>query len=770
MRQFIFRIVLLTIVAFCANNGTKAIIAYPNPIRITVERDTFYLSLRGNENCKFAITDDGYIALPDTNGWYYACTNSIGEVVKSKYKVSSERNRDATTRSFLKTQTQGLIPTYKPDTLRINKSTTRASTRASGNPIIGDRRILIILMQFSDLKFKKSLADFDRLFNEPNYRDDGAYGSVYDYYNKVSYGQLNLKCDVLGPYTASRDMAYYGGNSSHSGGGDRNPKALFDEAIQYAVGEVNLADYDSDGDGFIDNVHIIYAGYGEEAGAPANAIWAHEMTFTPESINGMMIDRYSCSPELRGNSGVGITRIGAPCHEIGHALGAMDFYDVDYQTGGYYEGTGDWDIMASGSWNDEGARPADLNPYVKAYTYRWVDVPSLDTDTINFISPSAAVNNIYRIDTPVNGEYFLLENRQSEGINSAEPGKGLLIYHIGPQIKQKEATNTINSTYPQQCYVVCASAKDVRPRASAQSYGNINSSGCPYPGSSNNMSFNNSSIPGAFCVNGQSAEVSLTNITQKSNGDISLYFGKDSPGDVPPPDEPTNDDEIEGELIWSDDFEVTNHYLTQNWTVENLSGNGNWIVKTYSSIPSEKEPPVLNGNRYMAMEASETGIIMGDDKRYSCRIISNAIQLNAGEYVLTGRYGGYSSRKLSQDTLNVKLKTGIDEEWISYKSLHIKKRSEWDSLSIPITVTEAGSLYVAFEGNAEQKSLLFLDNLKLYKPYTGNIPQHSAETNEPVYVFNLNGIYLGNQELLNSLPSGIYIVRQGKKVRKLMIK
>lgn len=701
MGHFSIRIILLTLIACCAVHSTQAIPAYPHRIEIIEGQDSFSLKLCGDERVKFAITDDGYTALPSADGWYYAQTNNDCEVVRSNFKVSSDGKKDVATRSFLEMQEKGMIPSYYKDSVRHNFSVSRSLAQSpKKSPIVGDRRILIIMMQFSDVRFRKTQSDFDRLFNESNYREDGAYGSVYDYYNKVSYGQLQLQCDVLGPYTASRNMSYYGGNSSRTNE-DLNPKALFDEAIRYAIQEVNLVDYDSDGDGCVDNVHIIFAGYGEEAGASANAIWSHEMTFRTENIGGMKIDRYSCSPELRGNSGNGITRIGPPCHEIGHALGAMDFYDVDYQTGGYYEGTGDWDVMASGSWNDDGARPADFNPYVKAYNFGWIDIQTLNSSTTNIISPSTFYNNIYRIDTPISGEYFLLDNRQSEGVNSAEPGKGLLIFHIGPQMAQKELTNTINSTYPQQCYVVCASAKEARPRATASSYGSISSAGCPYPGTSRKTSFTKSSIPGAFCVNGSAAGISLTDIEQMPNGDISFVFGQDDDDDdVTPPDEPPSDEDVNGDIVWSDDFEVTSRFQTQNWTMETISGKGTWKAKAYSSTPSEKEPPSFSGSRYMAMESSEVGTIMGDKARYTCRMISNGIQIPAGNYVLVGKYGGYSAQKISRDTLYVDCK-GENNNSIVSKSLNVVKKNEWDTFTLPIDLTDGDKVKISFTGSAE---------------------------------------------------------------------
>lgn len=767
------RLLMLFVIACCAFTSTQAIPAYPRRVKITTGEDTFYIILQGDENCKFAITEDGYTALQDSCGWYYACTNQAGEIIKSAYKVCSEKKKNNAINTFLSSQTKGIYPT-KQSKDSIFKMLSRESSHTQlKNPVVGDRRILIILMQYRDVKFKKTQEDFYRLFNEEGYSDDGAYGSVYDYYNKVSYGQLKLDCEILGPYTASKEMSYYGRNYGRTNE-DMNPKALFDEAIQFALQDVRLSDYDNDGDGFVDNVHIIFAGYGEEAGASANSIWSHEMTFRAEKVGDVMIDHYSCSPELRGNNGNRISHIGPPCHEIGHALGAMDYYDVDYQTGGYYEGTGDWDIMASGSWNDEGARPADFNPYVKAYNFGWVDVQTLEQDTLNFIPPSTQPNSIYRIDTPVNGDYFLLDNRQSGGITSAEPGKGLLVFHIGPQMAQKEKTNTINSTYPQQCYIVCASSKEARPRASASSYGDISSSGCPYPGTMNKTSFTISTIPAAICFNGKDAQVSLTNITEFDGGYISLqYEKKEAGGDNPPvipPDEP-DDDEINGDIIWSEDFEIVSRFHNLGWNVEKVKGEGNWLIKSYSSTPTAKEPSIISGKRYMSMEAEQSGTIMGTISKYSCRLVSNGIKLSEGKYVLTGYYGGYSSQKISNDTLSIEILSAKNSNIIASTSLRIIRPMEWYGFSIPIICIGGEEIIIEFTGVADEKSILFLDNLKLSQPIEDHVKSVLLGKDVPASIYRIDGVFLGEYSNVKSnLQRGIYIIRQGKDVRKFYVK
>ena len=122
--------------------------------------------------------------------------------------------------------------------------------------------------------------------------------------------------------------------------------------------------------------------------------------------------------------GNGISRIGPHCHEIGHALGAMDYYDTNYEEDGHYPGCGVWDVMASGSWNNDGISPANFNPYVRIYDFGWEEAASLQKDAENEIRPSCEKGNIYRLDTGTDGDYYLLENRQRVSFDEALPGEG----------------------------------------------------------------------------------------------------------------------------------------------------------------------------------------------------------------------------------------------------------------------------------------------------------------------------------------------------------
>jgi immune inhibitor A len=123
-------------------------------------------------------------------------------------------------------------------------------------------------------------------------------------------------------------------------------------------------DYNGNGnfnepDGYIDTFQSVHAGPGQEAGAPACAIWSHSW-YAYYNLQGSAgpafnkyggfqignsdywIGKYTIQPE---NGGVGVFT-----HEFGHDLGLPDLYD----TSGGENGTGFWTLMSSGSWMDDG--------------------------------------------------------------------------------------------------------------------------------------------------------------------------------------------------------------------------------------------------------------------------------------------------------------------------------------------------------------------------------------------------------------------------------
>jgi len=508
-----FTIVISLILLFSANSRIMAVTAYPHPVEIKQpDGTTITVLLKGDEKIRWAETTDGYTVLYNSEGIFeYAVLDNKGDLILSGIKAKDETKRSKTDDDFLAKTTKGLY--FSDSQVSIMKSIweIKASESQKAFPTTGNRKLICILMGFKDVSFTKSQSDFNNLFNQVNYSTGGATGSVKDFYLESSYDQFNLQVDVVGPYTAANNMSYYGANDSY--GNDANPRALVTEAVNAADASVNFANYDNDNDGSVDGVYVIYAGYGEEAGASANAIWAHAWNITTVYKDGVSISKYSCSAELRGNSGTTITSIGVICHEFGHVLGAPDYYDTNYSTGGQFDGTGKWDLMASGSWNNSGITPAQHNAYTKIYYYNWAQATLLSSASNISVTNSVDNKSFYRINSTTSGEFWLIENRQQIGFDAQIPGHGLLIYHVHSGIGS--VGNAINATYPQRMYPVCASAT-TNPGTTASTYGTINSGGCPFPGTSNKTSFTDNTTPNMKSWAGANTSKPITNISENS--------------------------------------------------------------------------------------------------------------------------------------------------------------------------------------------------------------------------------------------------------------
>ena len=733
MRHKLLFFILLFIVL--GISSSKSMPAYPRKIPVYIGNEMTFIRLMGDEYNKRAETLEGYTLLQKDNEWYYAEKASDGYLIASEYKLSL--SLDVETEIYLK---------RTPLHLRADKNVHHIVKAKQNNvrqmktqAAIGNRKILVIMMQFTDYSFVKEQTDFARLFNEDNYREDGACGSVFDFYKDVSYGKLQLVCDVIGPFTSRYDRAYYGGNLKN--GDDKNPEALFIEAIEEASLHVNLKNYDADNDGYVDNVHIIFAGHGEEAGASSDAIWSHEATYyTPYEYQNMLIDRYSCAPELRGNTGNGISRIGPHCHEIGHALGAMDFYDTDYDDHGGFVGTGNWDVMAGGSWNADGVIPADFNPYVKMANFGWIDIKEMPEGQI-LLSPSLDSEfNYYRLSNNEN-DYYLVENRSSRKWGEALPGVGMLIYHIHPNIAN--VGNRINASYPQMCYPVCASSNYSLPNTTSASYGSINSSGCPFPGSSGMKQFNMSTKPAAFTWDDETSNIDLRDIAFASNVDITIVNHSNTV------------DYTESDILSQIDFEQPAKY-----TILSEQGDSQWKwVKIDDSQKEKNSIKPHGGNGYLCLQPGK----LSNGKQQSSVIFSTPETSNKNLASLSFYYQANSYR------------TGVPVMDISYSC----NEKEWESVPIlgngdnswkyfSINLPEAKSYNIKFTGYASYGQAICLDDLIVTQKVTtgiSSINESAAKSSQEKQIYDIFG------RKLDSLQKGLNIVRQEDgMVKKILVK
>ena len=464
--------------------------------------DTICIFLHGDEFGSWYENDKGDIISRNNNGyWVYVSVENNNKIltnqIVSQTSMPIDINRDSVFNFVLQKRVNNYIEQKE---ISEGQANSRAVTgKLTPLPSTGVQKILTVLVQFTDVKFQnqtgiKNLVT--NMMNQSNYKHPGQNnitGSLRDFYLQASYNQLDVRATVIGPYTVSHNMAYYGAKTDSEN--DKNSRKLAREVMEMIADDIDVSQFDNNNDGWVECIHILYAGNGndEDKEIYSDAIWPHKWSLLGYvSADGVKMSRYMMTPEKYGNYYRGI---GTVCHELGHILGAPDFYDTANEV---FKGTGKWDLMAGGSWNSyidkiKPMNPAHPNPYIKTEIYGWTSsVELLGSNRLYTIRPSEFYNEIYKLSTSTSGEYYLLENRQ----NTSLPGTGLVVYHVNAGLEDFIADNEVNITHPQNLYVVDASNNLAKPTGSVASYDTINSPNATFKDTlSKNMYFTSESLP-----------------------------------------------------------------------------------------------------------------------------------------------------------------------------------------------------------------------------------------------------------------------------------
>lgn len=327
----------------------------------------------------------------------------------------------------------------------------------------GVKKGLVVLVDFKDKKFADGhdLEYYKQIINGKDFIDptEGYVGSVRDYFLAQSNGQFELDFDVVGPVTMSQNYGYYGRDGAYM---DVNVYKMIKEACDGIKDQVNLADYDWDGDGEADQVFFLYAGLGQASGGSATTIWPHEsqLRYWPCGVLKYptgKVNTYACANELQpttqGSSNYISAGIGTICHEFSHCLGFADMYDT---TGGDGYGMAVFDVMDQGPYNGNGFVPCNYTAFERIYA-GWVEPIELDSPAT--VKDMKSVSDYGRPFIMYNfkntNEYFLMENRQNTGWDKELYGcNGLLIVHVN-YVPSRWTNNSVNaSTQEIQCCTV----------------------------------------------------------------------------------------------------------------------------------------------------------------------------------------------------------------------------------------------------------------------------------------------------------------------------
>ncbi len=473
-------------------------------------------------------TLDGYSILIDesSKNWVYATHGADGNLVSTLSIVG----RDIPSSNI----PQRLRPTgeARKKILSLKKSVI---TPAAVSPT-GTANIPVLMVNFADRAPTFNSADVNSLLFGIN------SWSMKDYYEEVSYGAFSVSpgpMGVTGWYTALSGHDYYGipsGSNKDSWPGD----LVWETVYAADVAGFNFAPYDQDGDCYVDAVSIMHQGNGQESSGSITDIWSHRwslnaaeywgqshygeyVTASPCPAGGFIkVDDYVMQAETFSSGDM--TTVGTFVHEYGHSLGLPDLYDTDISS----NGAGNWTVMSYGVWNGialPGDTPAHPDAWSKLFL-GWAS-PILVSGTVTNEAISNVENNsvIYQLrdGTPTSGEYFLIENRQRLGFDSALPSSGLLIWHIdGAKVYSLKSSNSVNNN---ECYppsdcavnhygVALIQADNLWNMEKNQNKGD---GGDPFPGSSLNRSFSAVSLPNSNLYSGGPSSVSVTSISDSGS-------------------------------------------------------------------------------------------------------------------------------------------------------------------------------------------------------------------------------------------------------------
>ena len=506
---------------FCCN-GALAAPARPGKIAYRQPDGTVVtVSLHGDENYHYYVSEDGFALLPDGGGTLkYATLSADGSAVPSEMAAHGVGVRGPAEAAYVKTVDRvavggGLAKAYS-DAVKA-KSARRARRVAPGGidrdfPTTGEIRGVIILAEFTDKKFSRGDINevYSSMANDEGYSGPYASGSIRDYFTSQSGGRFVPTFDVIGPVQLPHESAYYASFEIAS--------QLMIDACTVADGttDVDFSDYDYDGDGYVDFVFVVFAGYGQAQGGGVDCVWPQAVDLTYESWNvydGLYLSQSACSCELQGYDGGVIDGIGTFCHEFSHILGLPDIYDPAYSG---MPGMLNWDIMDVGLYNDDSRTPAGYTAMDK-YTVGWLEPVVLDSPAKDVeLRPMSEANEAYFIVCGENAdEYFTLENRQQTGWDKALPGHGLIISHVHyvPSLWSGNRVNTTSSGYE---HVALVPADNMATDGTQD--------GDPFPGTSGNTSFTDTSHPAASWHTSTAAvDCPITNIREE-DGIIKFDF------------------------------------------------------------------------------------------------------------------------------------------------------------------------------------------------------------------------------------------------------
>lgn len=738
-----------------------AIPAYPYANKVTQpDGTTLTIRLVGDEFLHFSTTDDGYTIIKNNDGFYVYATQENG-----KLKASTQIAQDAAVRSESAKQFLRSIPRgVRPEMTTASKSLLSASRSAGaklklhgkGKYDISNFRGLIILVEYNDKSFSRS--DINTIFTDmvnkkgyDGYMTDALLpekmeytGSVRDYYYDNTMGNFDPQFDIVGPVKINYSV--YDAESS------TNARALTAAACRAADELVDFSKYDRDGDGTVDMVYFIFAGYGANfSGNDSRLLWPHASTMVGVRLDGVNLSRYACSTEMYGREGSNtIDGIGTICHEFSHVLGLPDEYDTDYKSsGGQSNHPATWSIMAGGSYRNKSRTPVGYTLYER-YALGFAS-PKLITEPGDFkLNPVNTSNDGYRINSAIKNEYFLIENRQQDGWDKYLAGHGMTVTRVDSTNVDIWENNKINCD-PTHNYLELLRAT---PKMSGTTV--TDSQGDPFPGSGNVTEISNETTPSLRSWTGTATPLSITDIAENADGTVSFSVAAANVNSL------------------KEDFEAM--AVTDGSDVTVAGKFCDWTFAKKAAVAETKEG-FGNGSRVVSLVKKSEVTTSAIDRKVSA-ISFNAYNTSSSTAIIRCYYsldGGdsWATMKNVDGVENYAIAAGATVQTfynISVEKPCFKITQYTGSSSLPCYIDDVS---ISYEQSSAVSTITADDSATLAASCNADgYLSVSTDAESPVRVYNISGTLIAtitpeNGTAVAQLPTpGFYIVtQQGKSVK-----
>ncbi|MDX9892131.1 MAG: M6 family metalloprotease domain-containing protein [Bacteroidales bacterium] len=507
MKKYIFRLLLLIIVAFLGGNSLQA--AYLKDVPRTLLQpngDTLHCFASGDEFYHYLHDANQYTIIQNIEtGFFVYADRSEGHLVPTPFIPGTVDPASVGLKPGLRISAElwsskrdHFLSQVPAKPLRASFSVTEQNHGHINN--------LVVFIRFSgDPNLTTGFSTVQNMFNDSS----ASAVSMYNYFKSTSYNQLFITSSFYPAPSGNTILSYqdiyersyylpYSSTNTNGYDGDtqrRNREhGLLQRAINFIASSVpSSLNIDYDSDGYVDNVCFVVKG---QVSDWSDLLWPHRWSLYSQNVYINSKRVYDYNFMLEGSSTYFSTHV--LCHEMQHTLSFPDFYHYDDNT---INPMGSWDLMCSTT-----NPPQNSVAYAKYKYGNWIStIPVLTTPGTYTLNPLATspTGNAYKIPSELPGQFFVLEYRSDASqFDSAIPGSGIIIYRVNENFNGNANYN--GTTVFDEIYVFRPNGTHTTNGSHATAFFNA---------TVGRTAFNATTNPRPFFSNGTFSSLSISNIT-----------------------------------------------------------------------------------------------------------------------------------------------------------------------------------------------------------------------------------------------------------------